>query len=175
MDSIVKRGLDILISACGVVVLLPYFVIIGAAIKIDDRGPVFFRYKRVGKDGQLFHIYKFRTMVVNAENLGTGVFVEENDLCITRVGKLLRHLSRDELPQLFNVLKGDMSLVGPRPTLLYQVERYDERQKKRLKVKPGMTSWAQVNGRNELTWPERIELDLWYIDNWSFWFEIKIF
>lgn len=158
----------------GLIILLPLFTIIATAIKIDDRGPIFFRQGRVGKDGRIFRIYKFRSMEVGAEHKGAGVFVEENDSRITRVGKFLRHTSFDELPQLINVLKGEMSLVGPRPTLPYQVERYDARQKKRLTVKPGITGWAQVNGRNALTWPERIELDLWYVDNWSLWLDFKV-
>ncbi len=159
----------------GLILLLPLFGIIAVAIKIDDRGPVFFRQERAGKDGRIFRIYKFRSMVVGAEHKGAGVFVEENDSRITRVGKFLRHTSFDELPQLINVLKGEMSLVGPRPTLPYQVERYDARQRKRLTVKPGITGWAQVNGRNFLSWPERIELDLWYVDNWSLRLDFYIF
>lgn len=171
---IIKRLLDFLVSLVGLIILLPLFTIIATAIKIDDRGPIFFRQGRVGKDGRIFRIYKFRSMEVGAEHKGAGVFVEENDSRITRVGKFLRHTSFDELPQLINVLKGEMSLVGPRPTLPYQVERYDARQKKRLTVKPGITGWAQVNGRNALTWPERIELDLWYVDNWSLWLDFKV-
>lgn len=172
--ALIKRLLDFAVSLVGLIILLPLFTIIAVAIKIDDRGPVFFRQERAGKDGRIFQIYKFRSMEVGAEHKGAGVFVEENDPRITRVGKFLRHTSFDELPQLINVLKGEMSLVGPRPTLPYQVERYDARQRKRLTVKPGITGWAQVNGRNALTWPERIELDLWYVDNWSVWLDFKI-
>jgi len=171
---LIKRLLDFLTSLVGLILLLPFFGVIAASIKIDDRGPVFFRQERVGKDGHIFRLYKFRSMVVGAEHKGAGVFVEEDDSRITRVGKLLRRASLDELPQLINVLKGEMSLVGPRPTLPYQVERYDARQRKRLTVKPGITGWAQVNGRNALTWPERIELDLWYVDNWSLLLDLKI-
>ena len=172
--ALIKRLLDFAVSLVGLIILLPLFAVIAIAIKIDDRGPVFFRQERAGKDGRIFQIYKFRSMEVGAEHKGAGVFVEENDPRITRVGKFLRHTSFDELPQLINVLKGEMSLVGPRPTLPYQVERYDARQRKRLTVKPGITGWAQVNGRNALTWPERIELDLWYVDNWSLWLDLKI-
>ncbi len=172
---LIKQLLDFLISLAGLILLLPLFGIIAVAIKIDDQGPVFFRQERAGIDGRIFRIYKFRSMVVGAEHKGAGVFVEENDSRITRVGKFLRHTSLDELPQLFNVLKGEMSLVGPRPTLPYQVERYDARQRERLTVKPGITGWAQVNGRNTLTWSERIELDLWYVNNWSLWLDLKIF
>jgi len=166
--------MDLLGSGTGLIILSLLFGIVALAIKIDDRGPVFFRQERVGKDGSVFRVFKFRSMVVDAEKKGAGVFVEEDDPRITRVGKFLRNTSIDELPQLINVLKGDMSLVGPRPTLPYQVEQYDARQWRRLKVKPGITGWAQVNGRNELTWPERIELDLWYIDNLNLWLDIKI-
>lgn len=171
---LIKRAVDIVVSLSGLILLLPFLGVIAAAIKIDDPGPVFFRQERSGKDGCIFRVYKFRSMVVDAEKKGAGVFVEENDSRITRMGKMLRHTSLDELPQLINVLKGEMSLVGPRPTLPYQVERYDERQRRRLEVKPGITGWAQVNGRNALTWPERIELDLWYVDNWSLWLDLKI-
>jgi len=158
----------------GLSVLSPFLGIVAIAIKIDDPGPVFFRQERAGKDGSVFWVFKFRSMVVNAEKKGAGVFVEEDDPRITKVGQFLRNTSIDELPQLINVLKGEMSLVGPRPTLPYQVKQYDARQWRRLKVKPGITGWAQVNGRNELTWPERIELDLWYIDNLNLWLDIKI-
>jgi len=143
-------------------------------IVIDDPGPVFFRQARAGKDGRTFQVIKFRTMVVGAEKKGTGVFVLKDDPRITRFGKILRHTSLDELPQLFNILKGEMSVVGPRPALPYQIDNYNERQKQRLKVKPGITGWSQVKGRSSLTWPERIEQDLWYIDNWSLWLDIKI-
>ncbi|MGI6317350.1 MAG: sugar transferase [Dethiobacteria bacterium] len=171
---LIKRAVDIVVSLSGLILLLPFFGVIAVAIKIDDPGPVFFRQERSGKNGRVFRIYKFRSMVVDAERKGAGVFVEENDSRITRVGKVLRHTSLDEFPQLINVLKGEMSLVGPRPTLPYQIERYDERQRKRLEVRPGITGWAQVNGRNALTWPERIELDLWYVDNWSLWLDLII-
>lgn len=171
---IIKRAMDLVASTVGIVLLFPLLIVIALAIKVDDPGPVFFRQERVGKGGQVFKIFKFRTMIVGAEEKGAGIFVEKNDDRITRVGNFLRKISLDELPQLLNTLKGEMSLVGPRPTLPYQVERYDELQKRRLLFKPGMTGWAQVNGRNAITWPERIELDLWYINNWSFWLDIKI-
>lgn len=170
----VKRVIDLLGSLPGLLLLSPLLFGLALAIKLDDRGPVFFRQQRAGLKGQVFKIYKFRTMVQNAENLGAGVFVEEEDPRITRVGKFLRHSSLDELPQLINIVRGEMSLVGPRPTLPYQVENYDQRQMRRLEVKPGITGWAQVNGRSALSWPERIELDLWYLDNWSLWLDLKI-
>lgn len=143
-------------------------------IKLDSKGPVFFNQERVGEDGELFTIYKFRTMVENAENKGSGYYVKKNDNRITKIGNFLRKTSLDELPQLINVLKGDMSLVGPRPTLEYQVEEYDDFERKRLKMKPGITGWAQVNGRNNLSWPEKIKLDVWYFNNWSFLLDLKI-
>ena len=174
MFLILKRLLDFTASLAGLICLLPLFILVVVAIKLDDRGPVFFRQERVGLEGRPFLIFKFRTMIVNAEKVGAGVFVEKNDARITRVGKFLRHTSLDELPQLINIFRGDMSLVGPRPTLSYQVDKYDDRQRRRLKAKPGVTGWAQVNGRSALTWPERIELDLWYIDNWSLYLDLKI-
>ncbi len=174
LQHYIKRIIDVFLSLNLLLLLLPLFVLIALAIKLSDPGPVFFRQERAGLKGQTFKIFKFRTMVVDAEKKGAGVFVEEKDPRITRVGKLLRHTSLDELPQLINIFKGEMSLVGPRPTLPYQVENYDERQMKRLEVKPGVTGWAQVNGRSALTWPERIELDLWYLEKWSLWLDFKI-
>ena len=171
---LVKRLVDLLGSLPGLLLISPLLIGVALAIKLDDRGPVFFRQQRAGLKGQAFKILKFRTMVQDAEKKGAGVFVEEEDPRITRVGKFLRHSSLDELPQLINIVRGEMSLVGPRPTLPYQVEKYDQRQMRRLNVKPGITGWAQVNGRSALTWPERIELDLWYIDNWSLWLDLKI-
>ena len=174
MFLILKRLLDFTVSLAGLICLLPLFILVAVVIKLDDRGPVFFRQERVGLEGRPFLIFKFRTMIVNAEKVGAGVFVEKNDARITRVGKFLRHTSLDELPQLINIFRGDMSLVGPRPTLSYQVDKYDDRQRRRLEAKPGVTGWAQVNGRSALPWPERIELDLWYIDNWSLYLDLKI-
>jgi len=155
------------------VVLLPIFAIIGIFIKLDSEGPVFFIQKRVGKDGKIFRAYKLRTMVDKAVEMGLGYGIAKDDNRITRVGKYLRW-GIDELPQLINVFKGDMSLVGPRPTLSHQVKKYSEREKRRLEVKPGITGWALVNGRNKLSWPERIKLDIWYIDHWSLWLDLKI-
>ncbi len=169
-----KRLLDLTASCAGLVMLSPLFCVVAAAIKLDNPGPVFFRQARAGKDGRTFRVYKFRTMVVDAEHKGAGVFIEKDDPRITRVGKFLRSLSIDELPQLINIMKGEMSLVGPRPTLPYQVDNYNERQRRRLLVLPGITGWAQVNGRNELTWTERVELDIWYVDNRDFWLDLKI-
>lgn len=171
---IIKRLMDFWGSLFALMLISPLFLGVAVAIKLDSSGPVFFRQERAGKDGRVFKIFKFRTMVVDAETMGAGVFVEKEDSRITKVGKWLRDTSLDELPQLINVLLGEMSLVGPRPTLPYQVERYDERQRQRLLLRPGITGWAQVSGRNSLTWPEKIELDIWYVENWSLRLDIKI-
>jgi len=169
-----KRLIDVTLSASALLVLSPLIILIGLLIKLDSKGPVLYRQKRVGENGIIFTINKFRTMIDGAEGIGAGYVVKKGDHRITRVGRVLRTLSLDELPQLINILSGEMSLVGPRPTLPYQVEKYDERQRQRLKVKPGVTGWAQVNGRNAISWPERIELDLWYIDHWTIWLDLKI-
>jgi lipopolysaccharide/colanic/teichoic acid biosynthesis glycosyltransferase len=174
MQVAVKRGLDLGISAIGLFALAIPFAAIALAVKLDDRGPVFFRQERVGKGGRVFRVWKFRTMVVDAVSKGRGVAVAHNDERITRVGRLLRNSGVDELPQFLNVLAGEMSLVGPRPTLAYQVERYDAFQRRRLEVRPGITSLAVVSGRNALSWKERIELDVWYIDHGSLGLDLKI-
>lgn len=169
-----KAFFDRLFALIGLVILLPLFAVIALLIRLDSPGPVFFRQLRVGKDGRLFRIYKFRTMVVDAEKIGLGVQTRADDPRITRVGRVLRKLSLDELPQLINILKGEMSFVGPRPTLPYQVLRYNPRQKGRLLVTPGVTGWAQIHGRKTLTWPERIEYDVWYVEHWSPWLDLVI-
>ncbi len=133
-----------------------------------------YRQQRVGKDGVEFELLKLRTMVVGAEHLGAGFAVDRDDARITRVGRLLRRLSIDELPQLWNVVHGEMSLIGPRPTLSYQVERYSDHQRRRLEVRPGLTGWAQVHGRAELPWDDRIELDVWYVEHRSAWRDLNI-
>jgi len=168
-----KRIFDILASGIALIVLLPIFAIIGIFIKFDSKGPVFFIQERAGKDGKILRAYKLRTMVDNAEKIGLGYEIAKEDNRITRVGKHLRW-GIDELPQLINVFKGEMSLVGPRPALPHQVKRYSEKERRRLEVKPGITGWALVNGRNILSWPERIKLDIWYIDHWSIWLDLKI-
>jgi lipopolysaccharide/colanic/teichoic acid biosynthesis glycosyltransferase len=160
-------------SAC-LVVSSPLIAVAALAVKLEDRGPVLFRQMRVGKDGCDFELLKLRTMVPGAETLGAGYAVNKGDPRITRAGRLLRRLSLDELPQLWNVVRGDMSLIGPRPTLRYQVEAYDERQRRRLDVKPGITGWAQIHGRTKLPWAERIELDLWYVEHHSPLVDLKI-
>lgn len=168
-----KRIIDAVISGSALVILLPIFAIIGVFIKLDSKGAMFFVQKRVGKDRKIFKAYKLRTMVDNAEKIGLGYEIAKNDSRITRVGKYLRW-GIDELPQLINVFKGEMSMVGPRPALPHQVDKYSKREKRRLEVKPGITGWALINGRNKLSWPERIKLDIWYIDHWSLWLDLKI-
>ena len=157
------RTLDVAVGGVGLIVSSPFLAAAVLAIKLEDGGPVFYRQSRVGKDGVDFDLVKLRTMVVGAERLGAGYAVDKGDARITRTGRILRRLSIDELPQLWNVVRGDMSIIGPRPTLRYQVEQYDERQRHRLDVKPGITGWAQIHGRASLPWAERIELDLWYV------------
>jgi lipopolysaccharide/colanic/teichoic acid biosynthesis glycosyltransferase len=169
-----NRALDVAGAGAVLLVTSPVLGLAALAVKLEDGGPVFYRQTRVGKDGRDFELLKLRTMVVGAEKQGAGYAVAEGDPRITRAGRILRRLSIDELPQLWNVLRGEMSLVGPRPTLRYQVERYDERQRHRLDVKPGLTGWAQVNGRAALPWDERIELDLWYVDHRSARVDLKI-
>lgn len=169
-----KRIFDFTVSLISLVFLAIPIIIVVIAIKLDSNGPVFFRQERVGKDGKPFRIWKFRTMVIGAETKGLKYNVTENDSRITKVGNFLRCWGIDELPQLINVLKGEMSIVGPRPTLKYQVDRYDDFQRRRLLVKSGITSWALVHGRNLLTWKERIEYDVWYVDSWSLWLDLKI-
>lgn len=169
-----NRALDVAGASLGLAVASPLLAAAALAVKLDDGGPILYRQRRVGRHGQEFELLKLRTMVVGAESIGAGWAVNEGDPRITRAGRVLRRLSLDELPQLWNVLRGDMSLIGPRPTLAYQVERYTPRQRRRLKVKPGITGWAQVNGRAALPWKERIELDVWYVDNRSPLVDLKI-
>ena len=169
-----NRALDVLGAGLGLAVASPVLAAAALAIKLDDGGPVFYRQRRVGLNGQEFELVKFRTMDVGAEHKGAGFAVNEGDPRITRAGRLLRRLSIDELPQLWNVVRGDMSLIGPRPTLAYQVERYTPRQRRRLEVRPGITGWAQIHGRARLPWEERIELDVWYVEHRSPWLDLKI-
>jgi lipopolysaccharide/colanic/teichoic acid biosynthesis glycosyltransferase len=163
----VNRALDMAGAALGLAVSAPVLAAAAVAIKLEDGGPVLYRQRRIGLHGEEFDLVKLRTMVVGAERVGAGFAVNRGDPRITRVGRVLRRLSLDELPQLWNVVRGDMSLVGPRPTLAYQVERYTPRQRRRLEVKPGITGWAQVHGRAALPWDERIELDVWYVEHRS--------
>jgi len=170
----VNRALDVAAAGAGLVLAGPVLAAAAVAIKFEDGGPVFYRQRRVGLHGEEFELLKLRTMVVGAEARGAGFAVNERDPRITRVGRVLRRLSIDELPQLWNVARGDMSLIGPRPTLAYQVERYTPRQRRRLDVKPGITGWAQIHGRARLPWEERIELDVWYVENRSPRVDLKI-
>ena len=169
-----NRAADVAVAGFGLLAAAPVLGIAAAAVKLADGGPVLYRQHRVGKDGVEFELLKLRTMVVGAETKGAGAAVDEGDPRITGPGTLLRRLSIDELPQLWNVIRGDMSVIGPRPTLAYQVERYTAHQRRRLEVKPGLTGWAQVHGRTRLPWAERIELDLWYVDNRSPLVDLKI-
>jgi lipopolysaccharide/colanic/teichoic acid biosynthesis glycosyltransferase len=163
----VNRALDLAIAGTGLALSSPLLAAGAVAVKLGDGGPVFYRQTRVGQDGVDFELLKLRTMVVGAERQGAGFAVDRGDTRITRAGRLLRRLSIDELPQLWNVVRGEMSIIGPRPTLRYQVEQYDARQLHRLDVKPGITGWAQIHGRAALPWAERIELDLWYVQHRS--------
>ena len=169
-----KRCIDAGVSLVGLFLLALPFVLIALIVKADSSGPVFFRQERVGKDGTRFRVWKFRTMVRGAVRKGLGLNVSDNDPRITRVGRALRHWGLDELPQFLNVLTGEMSLVGPRPTLEYQVRHYDGFQRRRLEMKPGITSLAVVSGRNALSWEERIRFDIRYIDEWSLWLDMRI-
>jgi lipopolysaccharide/colanic/teichoic acid biosynthesis glycosyltransferase len=170
----VNRAADIAVAGAALVLASPLIALAALAVKLEDGGPVLFRQTRVGKDGSDFELLKLRTMVVGAETMGAGLAVNRGDARITRSGSLLRKLSLDELPQLWNVVRGEMSVIGPRPTLRYQVEQYDERQRHRLDVKPGITGWAQINGRAELPWAERIELDVWYVEHRSPLLDLRI-
>jgi undecaprenyl phosphate N,N'-diacetylbacillosamine 1-phosphate transferase len=167
-----KRVADVICAGLSLILLTPLFLVIGSLIRLDSPGPVFFRQERAGKGGVPFRIFKFRTMyVAPAPTRGSQA---QDDPRITRVGRWLRRLSLDELPQLINVVKGEMSLIGPRPALVYQIERYDSHQRRRLDVRPGITGWAQVNGRNSLSWEEKIEFDVWYVEHRSFWLDLRI-
>jgi lipopolysaccharide/colanic/teichoic acid biosynthesis glycosyltransferase len=162
-----RRLFDILVSASALVLASPFLLVAAVAIRLETPGPAIYRQRRAGKDGRQFDVLKLRTMVTGAEHMGRGLAVSEGDTRITRVGAFLRRTSLDEVPNLINVLKGEMAIIGPRPTVPVQVAQYTPRQRGRLAVKPGITGWAQVNGRTELPWSERIELDLWYIEHRS--------
>ena len=174
----VKRGLDILLAILVLILLSPLYLVAAVAVKLDSEGPVLFRQERLGKDGRTFTIYKFRSMCVNAEHTGSGVYSLKGDSRVTRVGRILRATSMDELPQAFNVLKGDMSFIGPRPPLTYHpwpLEAYTDEQRKMFDVLPGITGWAQINGRKAIGWEERIRLNIYYVEHLSLWLDIRIF
>ena len=169
-----KRAIDVLLAGAGLVLGAPVLLAAMAAIRLETPGHPIYRQRRVGRDGRPFDLYKLRTMVHGAEHVGAGLAVAEGDARITRAGAFLRRTSLDELPNLVNVLRGEMSIVGPRPTIPVQVEHYTERQRGRLRVRPGITGWAQVNGRASLPWSERIELDLWYVEHQSLRLDLAI-
>jgi lipopolysaccharide/colanic/teichoic acid biosynthesis glycosyltransferase len=169
-----KRALDVTVAGAGLVLAAPVLAVAAALIRVETHGHPIYRQRRVGLDGEPFDLYKLRTMVAGAETMGAGLAVDAGDARITRLGALLRRTSMDELPNLVNVLRGEMSVVGPRPTVQVQVDRYTERQRGRLSVRPGLTGWAQINGRASLPWHERIELDLWYVEHASLWLDLRI-
>ncbi|MCW3068615.1 MAG: sugar transferase [Solirubrobacterales bacterium] len=170
----IRRGFDIVASSLALAFASPLLALAMLAIRLESRGPVLYTQRRAGRDGRPFDVLKLRTMVDGAEHIGAGLAIDADDPRVTRVGALLRRTSLDELPNLVNVLRGEMSLIGPRPTLPVQVEQYTERQRGRLAIKPGITGWAQVNGRASLPWAERIELDLYYIEHRSLALDLQI-
>jgi lipopolysaccharide/colanic/teichoic acid biosynthesis glycosyltransferase len=169
-----KRTLDVAVASVVLVVAAPALAVAALLIRLETHGHPIYRQRRVGRDGVPFELYKLRTMVSGAETMGAGLALSEGDSRITRLGALLRRTSMDELPNLVNVLRGEMSIVGPRPTVQVQVDRYTERQRGRLSVRPGLTGWAQIQGRASLPWSERIELDLWYVEHASLALDLKI-
>ncbi len=174
MADLLRRAFDLAVAAAGLVLTAPLLALAALAVVLTSRGGALYRQRRVGRDGHEFDVIKLRTMVAGAEHIGAGLAVDAGDARITAVGALLRRTSIDELPNLVNVLRGEMAIIGPRPTVPAQVERYDERQRGRLAVRPGITGWAQVNGRASLPWAERIELDLWYIEHRSLTLDARI-
>ena len=172
-----KRFLDVVFSFLLISIFLLPMLIIGILVKIDSKGPALFKQQRLGKDGQVFSMYKFRSMQLNAEHTGSGVYSGKGDSRVTRVGRILRATSLDELPQFFNILLGDMSFIGPRPPLTYHpwpLEKYTAEQRRMFEVRPGITGWAQVNGRKGVEWNKRIQLNVWYVDHRSFLLDVKI-
>jgi len=174
LSSPLRRAADLVIAAVALAATSPVLLAALAAIRLESHGQAVFRQRRVGRDGVAFELFKLRTMVHGAEGMGSGLVVDQGDARITRVGAFLRRTSLDELPNLVNVLRGDMSVIGPRPTVQVQVDRYSERQRLRLAARPGLTGWAQVNGRASLPWAERIELDLWYIEHATWRLDLRI-
>ncbi len=172
LGLVIKRLFDIVCALAGLIILSPVLIICALLIRVNLGSPIFFRQKRIGKDNKEFEMIKFRSMKDAFDKSGNALPDEER---MTKLGKVLRSLSLDELPELINILKGDMSLIGPRPLLVQYLPLYNERQIKRHDVTPGLTGWAQVNGRNSLSWSEKFELDVWYVENWSLWLDVKIF
>jgi lipopolysaccharide/colanic/teichoic acid biosynthesis glycosyltransferase len=169
-----KRALDVTVAAAGLALAAPLLATAAVLIRLETHGHPIYRQRRVGRDGVPFDLYKLRTMVPGAETMGAGLAVDAGDARITRLGAILRRTSMDELPNFANVLRGEMSVVGPRPTVQVQVDRYSERQRGRLEVRPGLTGWAQIQGRASLPWHERIELDLWYVEHASLALDLRI-
>jgi lipopolysaccharide/colanic/teichoic acid biosynthesis glycosyltransferase len=169
-----KRLLDVAIAGVAMIPAAPILAVAAVAIRLESHGHPIYRQRRVGQGGHQFDVIKLRTMVTGAEHIGAGLAVDEGDTRITRVGAFLRRTSLDELPNLLNILRGEMSLVGPRPTLQVQVDQYTDRQRRRLEARPGLTGWAQVNGRASLPWPERIELDIWYLEHATLRLDVRI-
>jgi lipopolysaccharide/colanic/teichoic acid biosynthesis glycosyltransferase len=169
-----RRAIDVVLGTFALIVAAPVIAIAMVAIRLESRGHPIYRQRRVGKHGAPFDLLKLRTMVAGAEHVGAGLAINENDPRVTRIGALLRRTSLDELPNLLNVVRGELSFIGPRPTIPVQVEQYTDRQRGRLAVRPGITGWAQVNGRASLPWSERIELDLYYIEHRSLALDLRI-
>ncbi len=174
LSRALKRAVDLVLAGIVVTALLPLIALIALAIKLDDRGPVFFSQERVGRGGRRFGCLKFRTMVLGAEHMPEGHTVAADDRRITRVGRILRLWTLDELPQLFNILRGDMSVVGPRPWVPSQAAQCARADQRRFDVRPGMAGWAWIHGRNRVAWSERIRLDVWYVDHWSLALDVRI-
>ena len=177
-NRIVKRVLDLILALLALILLSPLMLAAALAVKLSSKGPVIFKQKRLGRGGKEFDFYKFRSMVVGAEKTGSGVYSGKGDPRVTKVGKILRATSIDELPQLINILKGDMALIGPRPPLTYHpwpIGDYDAFQRHMFDVRPGITGWAQTHGRKDVEWHRRIELNVWYVEHVSFWLDVRIF
>jgi sugar transferase EpsL len=176
--NVIKRYIDIVLAATALILALPIMAVTAVAVKLDSPGPVIFTQRRLGLNGREFDFYKFRSMVVNAEHTGSGVYSDKNDDRVTRVGRFIRATSLDELPQLINILRGDMSCIGPRPPLTYHpwpIEEYTDAQKRMFEVRPGVTGWAQIHGRKDVEWHKRIRMNVWYVDHCSFRLDTIIF
>ncbi len=174
---VLKRFFDIVLALLGLVIAAIPMLLVAIAVKLDSPGPVLFKQERLTKGGKVYKMWKFRSMCVGAEHTGSGVYSDRNDTRVTRVGKIIRATSLDELPQIFNILAGQMSFIGPRPPLTYHpwpIEEYTPEQLRMFEVRPGITGWAQVNGRKDVPWPKRIEMNVWYVDHVSLWLDIKI-
>ena len=176
--NVIKRYIDIVLAATALILTLPIMAVTALAVKLDSPGPVIFTQRRLGLGGREFDFYKFRSMVVNAEHTGSGVYSDKNDDRVTRVGRFIRATSLDELPQLINILRGDMSCIGPRPPLTYHpwpIEEYTDAQRRMFEVRPGITGWAQIHGRKDVEWHKRIRMNVWYVDHCSFRLDTIIF